>query len=747
MNMQTQQTAQLQQMMIQQQQQSLAITLPQPEVPVFKGDPLEYCSFMRAFETLIERKTASASGRLYYLIQYTQGDAQELVRSCLAMNEEEGYYEAKRLLKNRFGQDYRIACALVERLTKGPAIKGEDGQALDKFSVQLTSCTNTLKQIGYMSKMENPDCLKKLVEKLPFGMRRKWRDVAVRITEDERREISIQDVSKFVAAEARVATHPIFGSLSAVNNHTDSNSKRKPSQKQSSSFAVHGATSNPKNTAAMSEGEKDGVGRKSKECPLCGSNHWLSQCSSFKEKSIGDRRAFVRSKKLCDNCLVGGHFAKACQKASFCKISDCTGKHSTYLHPDNKSQDDRSKDSKSSDDRNKPACSSESHIGLVNAERDASRVTGAGSAAVGLSILPIKVRAEGGKRVVETYGFLDSGSNTSFCTEELMQQLGIEGNPTTLSLTTMQQHNGHVKSSVVSLEVLDLDEVNLVELPTVFSTPKMPVTSSDIPRQKDIEKWQYLKDVKLSQLNANVGLLIGNDVPKALEPQEVKGSRNGGPFAIRTLLGWVVNGPLCRDGKTSHTANFIKADENDLSQQFERFCNQEFNDVSSYGKPSMSVEDKQALSVFEDSAQVKEGHYEVKIPWKNQEPRLPNNRSVAEHRLKLLQRRFSRNKDLSKKYSDFIEDLFLNQYAERVPSEELERSDGRVWYLPHHSVIHPQKPDKTRVVFDCAATYKGVSLNSQVLQGPDLTNNLVGVLLRFREEPVALMADVEAMFH
>ena len=51
------------------------------------------------------------------------------------------------------------------------------------------------------------------------------------------------------------------------------------------------------------------------------------------------------------------------------------------------------------------------------------------------------------------------------------------------------------------------------------------------------------------------------------------------------------------------------------------------------------------------------------------------------------------------------------------------------------------------MVFDCAAQYNGTSLHSELLQGPDLTNNLVGVLSRFHKEPVALMADVEGMFH
>ena len=50
-------------------------------------------------------------------------------------------------------------------------------------------------------------------------------------------------------------------------------------------------------------------------------------------------------------------------------------------------------------------------------------------------------------------------------------------------------------------------------------------------------------------------------------------------------------------------------------------------------------------------------------------------------------------------------------------------------------------------MFDCSAKYRGTSLNDRLLQGPDLTNSVVGVLTRFRHEPVAVITDVEAMFH
>lgn len=72
---------------------------------------------------------------------------------------------------------------------------------------------------------------------------------------------------------------------------------------------------------------------------------------------------------------------------------------------------------------------------------------------------------------------------------------------------------------------------------------------------------------------------------------------------------------------------------------------------------------------------------------------------------------------------------------------------GKLWCLPHDPVFHPQKPNKVRVVFDLAAHFRDTSLNDQLLQGPDLTNNLTGVLLQSRQEPVALVADVEQVFH
>lgn len=79
-------------MLVQQQRRS---NLPSKDIPVFKGDPLTYKSFVRAFEHAVDGKTDSYKDKLYYLEQYTSGEPQELVRSCEHMSPDRGYLEAR----------------------------------------------------------------------------------------------------------------------------------------------------------------------------------------------------------------------------------------------------------------------------------------------------------------------------------------------------------------------------------------------------------------------------------------------------------------------------------------------------------------------------------------------------------------------------------------------------------------------------------------------------------------------------
>ena len=82
-----------------------------------------------------------------------------------------------------------------------------------------------------------------------------------------------------------------------------------------------------------------------------------------------------------------------------------------------------------------------------------------------------------------------------------------------------------------------------------------------------------------------------------------------------------------------------------------------------------------------------------------------------ERRGLLLKKRLLRDKGMSEKYKATMTDYIEKCHAERIRKEELEVNDRPVWYLPHHPVTHPLKPDKVRVVYDCAAKCGGTSLN------------------------------------
>ena len=115
---------------------------------------------------MIETRESDYARRLYYLEQHTVGRPQELVRSCLYMNAEAGYLKERKLLESKFGQKHKIAMVYVDKVTNGPAFKAEDAKALEGFATLLASCTNTLKAIGYSSKFESPDCMRKIIKQL-----------------------------------------------------------------------------------------------------------------------------------------------------------------------------------------------------------------------------------------------------------------------------------------------------------------------------------------------------------------------------------------------------------------------------------------------------------------------------------------------------------------------------------------------------------------------------------------------------
>ena len=119
---------------------------------------------------------------------------------------------------------------------------------------------------------------------------------------------------------------------------------------------------------------------------------------------------------------------------------------------------------------------------------------------------------------------------------------------------------------------------------------------------------------------------------------------------------------------------------------------------------------------------------------------------MALQRVKGLKRRLQRDKNLKVKYPQKMKAVLDAGYAEPVP-EKATTTKNKIWYIPHHPLVNSKKPDKVCIVYDCAAVVGTKSLNDFLIKGPDSTNALIAVLLRFRKWLVPVIEDVEAMFY
>ncbi|KAM6948701.1 importin-13-like [Aplochiton taeniatus] len=244
---------------------------------------------------------------------------------------------------------------------------------------------------------------------------------------------------------------------------------------------------------------------------------------------------------------------------------------------------------------------------------------------------------------------------------------------------------------------------------------------------------------------------------------------------LKLDLGWVLIGDVCLGNahkpavstfKTSVLENgrpsilkpcegFVKLTE-DMSHgreqknkphkaSLEALGLQVFNETESDNKPAPSIEDTIFLEIMDQDMYIDtSNNWVAPLPFRVPRQRLSNNREQVFTRFTSPEKTLRRKTEMRDQFLEFMKKMFDNRHAEVAPLLE---ENEECWYLPTFGVYHPQKPGSIRVVFDSSAKYFGTSLNGVLLSGPDLNNSLIGVLIRFRKEQVAVIADIQQMFH
>ena len=504
----------------------------------------------------------------------------------------------------------------------------------------------------------------------------------------EGRQVCIEDISLFVEQKSRALNDPVFGKLPCLTkekkNSKDKGTKSKgdgPGAKQLSFVTLsdknppNPSDKNPPNPVKEVSGPPGSVTNpadsSTKNCPFCRETHNLSDCPSFAKVPDQERFDFLMKQRLCFSCLRGGHQFRGCYKKKPC--THCHGRHATvmHVHPLENGQVQprpevgvREAPAESGGNRAQGnVVPTGTQQGSTERFCDLTRTTMEGSVAA-LPIVPVQIKVRGSPHCIETYALLDNGSNSTFCSVSLLERLRINGKKTRLKLITMGRSE-EVESLIVrDLVVSDLDENVLIPLHEVLSRPVMPVARDEIPRQEDVERWPHLRGhMYLTELDSQVDLLIGADVPEALQPREVIPAIDGGPYATRVDLGWVMNGPTGRKPKyVPSSCFFVK------SVQAHPMCVAcaDFTDAFLTDDQGLSRDDLKSMNIVEDSVtQCEYGHYQVPLPLSNPRVSMPENRVQAERRVLCLKRKFSRDPKFRDDYVAFLEEVLQS-----IPVEE-----------------------------------------------------------------------------
>ena len=260
----------------------------------------------------------------------------------------------------------------------------------------------------------------------------------------------------------------------------------------------------------------------------------------------------------------------------------------------------------------------------------------------------------------------------------------------------------------------------------------LPVALVDV--SSGSENYPQLAPLKTTAYNyKEIEIVIGQDFYHAIRPLEhVFGDELDSPCAVRLPIGWVISGPSPdRSSLNSSSFNCV-TDDISLTDQIKTWY-----ELESYGAfkqvDARSAADKRALSILKTETVHDGERYTVPMLWSDNDVSLPNNYYSSLAQLKSLEKRLDRDPLLREKYTETIREDISKGYVITVNPHDPSSRAEREWYLPHHPVLNPNKPGKVRRVLNGASKFHGTSLNRSLLVGPDLLQNLIFVLLRFRQ--------------
>ena len=303
------------------------------------------------------------------------------------------------------------------------------------------------------------------------------------------------------------------------------------------SYAAH--TSNP----AKEETEYT----KQSNCHICGGTHNMGNCTIFNKQTVEERSRTLVKKKLYYGCympIIVDHNARTCSNRRTCK--PCNQNHATGLHgyaPKRRGGSNIAITSSANPTENDNLGASSVQVVSNFAEMDMKCASAKIPAKIiSMCVVPVKIGHVRTKKEVSRLAILSNCSQGTFMKENIKKKLGISGRKTEITIKILNGKQNMESTVVTWLKVSKNghgEGVRWLNFPAKHTTEALRADAEEVATQENARKREHFKTIadKLpTETNKKIGLAIGANCSKALEPEEVLPSKDGGSFAFRTPL-------------------------------------------------------------------------------------------------------------------------------------------------------------------------------------------------------------------
>ncbi|GFX75906.1 integrase catalytic domain-containing protein [Trichonephila clavipes] len=309
----------------------------------------------------------------------------------------------------------------------------------------------------------------------------------------------------------------------------------------------------------------------------------------------------------------------------------------------------------------------------------------------------------------------ENKNNSNVATEEKLNRLkdSIKGTLTRLEAFTLEKtvsKDTSVTEIEIKLKKIEQLQINLDKIAEDYC---------------EIETFESLEIIQLDIEDIN---------------QRIEATEEGNVILQNTKFGYLVTGTL---PQSQQQANCCLISEPSLDITVKKFFELESlpDDSKEITKGEEEIYcEEHFVSTYKRD---KTGRFIVRLPIKeNAETLLGYSKENAVKRLNSIWEKLNKNNTMGTLYKEFMNEYELLGHMEKIKNETLDKINKNI---PHHAVYKPEKTSTPlRVVFDASAkTTSGFSLNSILLNGGIIQQDLFSIVSRFRKHEYAFSADIK----